>query len=179
MRKVSASLPRPRVICGFVQILFQATSYNPVYEQPPQISKQPPATSANDRENKRILRGANTVRREDEEKHRNRPGHSKNPDSSVTSKPNRLRFQMTHRIVRCLTSALSGPREALAGRRRRNNFRRACGATRQTCPGPLQRVVRQHSGTSCDEVCPGSGAARPWRYGTPGQYARRKQKGRC
>ena len=54
----------------------------------------------------------------------------------------------------CLTPALSGPREAHAGRRGRYAFRGARGALRQTCPGPLQRDVRQHGGTSCDEACP-------------------------
>src|SRR5688572_12953186 len=44
----------------------------------------------------------------------------------------------------CLTSALSGPREARPARRRRDNRPRACGALAQTYRGPLQRIVRWH-----------------------------------
>jgi len=44
-----------------------------------------------------------------------------------------------------LTSALSGPREAVAARRRRKISSRACGAPPATCHGPLQRIVRFHS----------------------------------
>jgi len=47
------------------------------------------------------------------------------------------------RVIRCLTSALSGPREAGPARRRRDNGPRACGALAQTLHGPLERIVRQ------------------------------------
>ena len=45
---------------------------------------------------------------------------------------------------RCLTSALSGPRETRTARRRRDNGPRACGAPPAALHGPLQRIVRHH-----------------------------------
>jgi hypothetical protein len=44
--------------------------------------------------------------------------------------------------IRRITSALSGPREAVPARRRRKISLRACGALAQTSHGPLQRIVR-------------------------------------
>ncbi len=43
-----------------------------------------------------------------------------------------------------LTSALSGPRAAVAARRRRKISPRACGAPPAAFHGPLQRIVRRH-----------------------------------
>src|SRR5688572_22833181 len=53
-----------------------------------------------------------------------------------------LKLAQRH-LGRCLTSALSGPREARPARRRCTIVPRACGALAQCCHGPLQRIVRR------------------------------------
>jgi hypothetical protein len=55
---------------------------------------------------------------------------------------NQVFNRIGHRGSRGLTSALSGPGEAMPARRRRDNFLRACGALAPALHEPLQRMVR-------------------------------------
>jgi len=57
----------------------------------------------------------------------------------------KAKYATAKSVAKCdLTSALSGPREAYARRRGRDNLPRARGASLPSSHGPLQRIVRRH-----------------------------------